>query len=162
MAARASTSQPHALHLLRLKGLCKAPDTVFSFLFARCLLIAAQVAPIQVTLHDVSGFWCAPLAGYLKKLPPSNALRPLFLQDSRLTVSISALPSLSNSILQKSLGRPLRVIYNTLGIFVGVAVQSSLQPVHLMSMTWPTVRALSLICAWDVLAQRWARSNRLP
>ena len=57
--ARASTSQPRALHLLG-----------FSFLFAHCVLITAWATPMQFTLHDVSGFWCGPLAGCLKKLPP--------------------------------------------------------------------------------------------
>lgn len=84
MVARASsTSQPYALHLLGLKGLCKALDTGFSFPFAHCILIAAWATPVQFTLHDVSGFWWAPTAGYLEKAtPPSgDALQwPLFLQ----------------------------------------------------------------------------------
>jgi len=69
MAAKTLTSQPHALHLPCMKGLCTTHDTVFSFLFALCVLIAAWASPsMQFTLHDVSGFWCAPPAGYPKKL----------------------------------------------------------------------------------------------
>lgn len=67
MAARASTSQLRALHLLGLKGLCKARNTVFLFLFACSILIAAWAAPC-VSVYQASGV--LPQLDTSKSSPP--------------------------------------------------------------------------------------------
>lgn len=47
-------------------------------------------------------------------------------------------------------------------VFLWVQHADSLQSVCLILVTWPMRRHCPSVTAWDVLAQKWARSNSMP